>query len=170
MFLFKIGFKKGNICFFSRSSHTNTTEDWEEIICISFRFYFWMIQWSSFVIHSLWSKTVLLIAKSAAWLYCSDQGQETKNKAHIIWNVSFRGFVISFKCWYFPAHMNLGTSLFMATAQTDLVDWQRPISTIWLETTLLKIEAWIFAMWLFHGPSFVPHLGWHNIGMGSAQV
>lgn len=126
-----------------------TEEDWEGIICPSFRFYFWMIQWSSWLSFTVSGpKTVLLIAKSAAWLYHSDHDQETKNKTHIIWNVCFLGFFISFKFWYFPAHMNLGTSLFIAVAQTDLNNWQNSIFTVLLETTLLKTEAWIFEMWL----------------------
>lgn len=58
--------------------------------------------------------------------------------------------------------MNLGTSLFIAVAQTDLNNWQNSIFTVLLETTLLKTEAWIFEMWLFHGPSFAPHVGWQH--------
>jgi len=50
MFLLEMGFKKGNLRFISRSPHMNTTEgDRERIIWLSFRFYFCMIQWSTWL-------------------------------------------------------------------------------------------------------------------------
>lgn len=59
-------------------------------------------------------------------------------------------------------------------AHTDLVNWQNPIFTILFETTLLKIEAWIFGMWLSwaqfctshrltqHRRGLTPDLAWND--------